>query len=78
VTTISGANFGANVAEISVDVDGNACTNVAILDPHHSIQCQVAPGTGGPYFVNVTVDGQTNTSLVFNYDGVLISTSIVT
>ena len=38
-----GASFGASAADISVTVNGVACTDVALLVPHAKLRALVAP-----------------------------------
>ncbi|GAM22986.1 hypothetical protein SAMD00019534_061610 [Acytostelium subglobosum LB1] len=73
---IRGYNFGSNASLISVKINSNTCSNVAIVLAHYTISCTVQPGAGSGYPVIVTVDSlvQTN-NLQMSYAAPLVTGS---
>ena len=71
--TISGENFGNQIANVSVKIGNNTATVNSVT--HGSISCIVPAGAGVNQSVTVTVSGQLNTgNVVFNYDPPVILT----
>lgn len=78
--TLIGTNFGTDPGAIIILINGQQCTGNIIITPHTSINCTVAPGVGSNLTVSVTVNSQTATSNIFNYNipVVLLTTSVST
>ena len=43
---MAGANFGADVRNLTVVVDGRECRDAELKQPHRKLRCSVVPGSG--------------------------------
>lgn len=68
--TVTGSNLGVSEADVSVSIDGQDCSDVAIDQDHTTISCSVAAGTGANLALILDVGGQQISSL-FSYNGKL-------
>lgn len=80
ILTLSGLNFGAADAPVTIRVAGNICTHTPGVHTHsHTVlECIMPPGEGASQPISVTVGGQaaTGTAQVMRYDSPVL-TSVV-
>jgi IPT/TIG domain-containing protein len=56
--TINGNNFGTNISEISVFLDGELCTGITLTVPHQQITCLLPAGTSDKITLVIVVSGE--------------------